>query len=248
MTPALRVQGLSHRFGGLQAVNAVSFDVGVGTRAAIIGPNGAGKTTLFHLISGELLPTSGQIWAFGRDITRMSAHRRAAVGLGRTYQLTTLFPRLTVLENILLGVQALERTRYVALRPLRTFTRLYDRARELLDPLDLWAVRDAAVAQLSYGEQRQLEIALALATRPRLLLLDEPTAGLSPAETQRVLGIIRELPREITILLIEHDMAVVFGTCERIVVLHQGEVVADGAPDEVAGDRRVQEIYLGVRR
>jgi branched-chain amino acid transport system ATP-binding protein len=248
MTPALRVQGLSRRFGGLEAVSAVNLEVAAGTRTAIIGPNGAGKTTLFHLISGELPPTSGQIWAFGRDITRMSAHRRAAAGLGRTYQLTTLFPNLTVLENILLGVLALERTRYVALRPLRTFTRLYDRAQELLEPLDLWAVRDATVARLSYGEQRQLEIALALATRPRLLLLDEPTAGLSPAETQRVLGIVRELPREITVLLIEHDMAVVFGTCERIVVLQQGEVVADGTPDEVAGDRRVQEIYLGVQR
>jgi branched-chain amino acid transport system ATP-binding protein len=178
----------------------------------------------------------------------MPAHRRTGMGLGRTYQLTTLFPKLTVLESILIGVQAIERTRYVALRPLRAFTRLYDRARALLEPLDLWTVRDTIVAQLSYGEQRQLEIALALATRPRLLLLDEPTAGLSPAETERVLGIVRELPREITILLIEHDMAVVFGTCERIVVLHQGEIVADGAPDEVAGNRRVQEIYLGVRR
>jgi branched-chain amino acid transport system ATP-binding protein len=248
VTPVLRTQGLSRRFGGLQAVSSVNLTVAPGTRTAIIGPNGAGKTTLFHLISGELLPTSGQIWAFGRDITRMPAHRRTAAGLGRTYQITTLFPRLTVLENILLGVQALDRTRYVALRPLHTFTRLYDRARELLEPLDLWEVRDTTVARLSYGEQRQIEIALALATRPRLLLLDEPTAGLSPAETQRVLGIVRGLSREITTLLIEHDMAVVFGTCERIVVLHQGEIVADGAPDQVAGDRRVQEIYLGVRR
>lgn len=247
MTSALRVDRVSRVFGGLQAVRDVSFDVEPGARLAIIGPNGAGKTTLFNLISGELPCTGGRIVAFERDITRLQAHRRAAAGLGRTYQLTNLFPRLTVLENLLLAAQALQRVRYVALRPIRIYAQLYERARTLLEPLGLWEVRDVPVAELSYGDQRQLEIALALATQPRILLLDEPTAGLSPAETQHVLLIIRGLPREITILLIEHDMAVVFGVCERIVVLHQGEVVAAGAPDAVARDARVQEIYLGVR-
>lgn len=247
MTSALRVDRVSRVFGGLQAVRDVSFDVEPGARLAIIGPNGAGKTTLFNLISGELPCTGGRIVAFERDITRLQAHRRAAAGLGRTYQLTNLFPRLTVLENLLLAAQALQRVRYVALRPIRIYAQLYERARTLLEPLGLWEVRDVPVAELSYGDQRQLEIALALATQPRILLLDEPTAGLSPAETQHVLRIIRGLPREITILLIEHDMAVVFGVCERIVVLHQGEVVAAGAPDAVARDARVQEIYLGVR-
>jgi len=247
MTSALRVDRVSRVFGGLQAVRDVSFDVEPGARLAIIGPNGAGKTTLFNLISGELPCTGGRIVAFERDITRLPAHRRAAAGLGRTYQLTNLFPRLTVLENLLLAAQALQRVRYVALRPIRIYAQLYERARALLEPLNLWEVRDVPVAELSYGDQRQLEIALALATQPRILLLDEPTAGLSPAETQHVLRIIRGLPREITILLIEHDMAVVFGVCERIVVFHQGEVVAAGAPDAVARDARVQEIYLGVR-
>jgi branched-chain amino acid transport system ATP-binding protein len=247
MTPVLRVQRVSRVFGGLQAVREVSFDVEPGVRLAIIGPNGAGKTTLFNLISGELPCTGGRIVAFERDITRLPAHRRAAAGLGRTYQLTNLFPRLTVLENLLLAAQALQRVRYVALRPIRIYAQLYERARTLLEPLNLWEARGVPVAELSYGDQRQLEIALALATQPRILLLDEPTAGLSPAETQHVLRIIRGLPREITILLIEHDMAVVFGVCERIVVLHQGEVVAAGAPDAVARDARVQEIYLGVQ-
>jgi len=244
---ALRLQHVSCDFGGLQAVHDVSLEVPSGMRLAIIGPNGAGKTTLFNLISGELLPTAGRIEAFGTDITRLQPYRRTAIGLGRTYQLTNLFPRLTVLENMLLAVQALERTKYVALRTLRAYPYLFERARDLLAPLGLWEVRSVPVAELSYGDQRELEIALALGTRPRVLLLDEPTAGLAPGETQGVLGLIRDLPRTITILLIEHDMAVVFGVCERIVVLDHGEVVATGTPDEIARDPRVQQIYLGTR-
>lgn len=242
---ALRLQHVSRDFGGLHAVHDVSLEVPEGARLAIIGPNGAGKTTLFNLISGELLPNAGHIETFGVDVTRMPPHRRTAIGLSRTYQLTNLFPRLTVLENILLAVQALERTKYVALRRLQVYAFLFDRARDLLGPLGLWDVRNVPVAELSYGEQRELEIALALGTRPRVLLLDEPTAGLAPAETQGVLGLIRDLPRAITMLLIEHDMAVVFGVCDRIVVLDHGEVVATGTPDEVARDLHVQQIYLG---
>lgn len=246
MTAALSLLHVSKAFGGLQAVREVSLDVAAGTRVAIIGPNGAGKTTLFNLISGELLPSAGHIAAFGVNITRLPPHRRTALGLGRTYQITNLFPRLTVLENLLLGVAGLDRAKASVLKPLRAYPHLFERARDLLVPLGLWKVRDVVVASLSYGDQRQLEIALALATRPRLLLLDEPTAGLSSAETQDVLEIVRGLPREITILLIEHDMAVVFGVCERIVVLHHGEVVAAGTPEEIRRDVRVQEIYLGV--
>lgn len=242
---ALRLEGVSRAFGGLQAVNNVSFEVEGGARLAIIGPNGAGKTTLFNLISGELLPTAGQIHAFDTEITRLAAHRRTALGLGRTYQLTNLFPRLTVLDNTVLAVQALDATRYIVHKPLRAFAHLYERAHALLQPLGLWDVRDVLVASLSYGEQRALEIAMALGTRPRLLLLDEPTAGLSPAETQTVQQIIRDLPREITILLIEHDMAVVFGICEAIMVLNHGEVVAFGTAEHVAHDARVRQIYLG---
>jgi branched-chain amino acid transport system ATP-binding protein len=245
MTTALRLEGVSRFFGGLGAVQNVTFDVETGARLAIIGPNGAGKTTLFNLISGELLPTAGHIYAFGRDVTHLAPHRRTALGLGRTYQITNLFPRLSVLENIVLAVQALERTKYVALKPQRAYAHLYERGRGLLDPLGLWDVRDVSVVSLSYGEQRALEIAMALAARPRLLLLDEPTAGLAHAETQTVQRIIRDLPREITILLIEHDMAVVFGVCERIMVLNYGEVVTAGSAENVAQDARVRQIYLG---
>lgn len=245
MTPLLRLDRVACHFGGLRAVNDVSMVVEPGLRAAIIGPNGAGKTTLFNIISGELLPTSGRIFLQGRDVTWMAPHRRVALGLGRTYQITNLFPRLTVLENILIAIQALEPTRYAVLRPLRGFAHLLDRAQDLLDPLGLWGVRDVTVSNLSYGDQRALEIGLALATRPCILLLDEPTAGLSPAETQEVLRIIRELPQSFTILLIEHDMAVVFGVCQRIVVLHNGEVIADGPPEHIRRDARVREIYLG---
>ncbi len=245
MNPALRLDGVSRTFGGLRALHNVSLELEDGARLAIIGPNGAGKTTLFNVISGELLPTAGRIEALGRDITRLPPHKRTAVGVGRTYQLTNLFPHLTVMENLLLGVAGLDRARYAALRPLRAFPHLFERAEALLRPLGLWDVRHATTSSLSYGEQRQLEVALALATRPRILLLDEPTAGLSSAETQSVLGVVRALPREITILLIEHDMAVVFGVCDRIVVLHHGDVVADGTSEEVRRDARVQRIYLG---
>jgi branched-chain amino acid transport system ATP-binding protein len=245
VTAALSLQAVGRAFGGLQAVRDVSFDVEPGARMAVIGPNGAGKTTLFNLITGETLPTSGRIRIFGRDVTRLPPNRRAALGLGRTYQVTNLLPRLTVLDNMLLASAGLERTKFSVLRPMRAFRHLHARAETLLSPLGLWEVRDATVSELSYGDQRQLEIALALASSPQILLLDEPTAGLAAAETRALMEIVRSLPREITILLIEHDMSVVFGTCGRIMVLHSGEVVADGTPEAIRDDDRVREIYLG---
>jgi len=245
VTAALSLGAVGRAFGGLHALRDVSFDVEAGSRVAVIGPNGAGKTTLFNLISGETLPTTGRIQMFGRDITRMLPNRRTALGLGRTYQVTNLLPRLSVLDNSLLAVAGLERAKFALLRPMRQFVHLHARAEALLSPLGLWDLRHTAVSELSYGDQRQLEIAMALASAPRVLLLDEPTAGLAAAETRALMQIVRALPPEITILLIEHDMAVVFGTCERIIVLHAGEVVADGTPDVIRDDRRVREIYLG---
>lgn len=245
MTAVLSLDRVVRTFGGLQAVREVSFSVEAGARVAVIGPNGAGKTTLFNLISGELLPTAGHIDALGHTITRLAPHRRTALGLGRTYQITNLFSRLSVLENMLLAAAGLDRARYAVLRPMQAFPHLHERARALLTPLGLWELRDEAVSTLSYGDQRQLEIALALASGPRVLLLDEPTAGLSPAETQGVMQIVRGLPREMTILLIEHDMAVVFGVCDRILVLHHGEMIAAGPPEAIRRDPRVREIYLG---
>jgi branched-chain amino acid transport system ATP-binding protein len=245
-TSALAVEGLSHDFGGLRALDAVSFEVAEGERLVILGPNGAGKTTLFNLVTGLLSPTAGRIALFGRDVTRLAPHRRARLGLGRTFQITTLFPRLTVLQSVLLAVQGADRARFTLHRPLAAFPRLFSRAEHLLDEWSLIERRDVPTRQLSYGEQRQLELLLALAAEPKVLLLDEPTAGLSPAETASVAAMIRRFPRDVTILLIEHDMDVAFELAERVIVFHYGRVVTAGPRDEIRRDARVAEIYLGI--
>ncbi len=242
---ALSLSNVSKAFGGLHAVDGVSLQVRTGERRAIIGPNGAGKTTLFNLISGELPPTEGRITLFGRDVTRFSPHRRAAIGLARTYQITNLFPRLTVLENCLLAVQALTPAKLHLHRALSRYPALFERARSVLDAVGLTGKEGETVRNLSHGEQRQLEIALALAGTPKLLLLDEPTAGLSPAESQMMTALLKKLDPAITILIIEHDMDVAFELTNRITVLHFGKVVADGLGDEVKANPLVQEIYLG---
>jgi branched-chain amino acid transport system ATP-binding protein len=246
MTAAvLNLTAVSKSFGGLTAVNDVSLAVGPGERRAIIGPNGAGKTTLFSLISGEQLPTSGRIELFGRDITRLASHRRAALGLTRTYQITNLFPRLSVMENCLLAVQALSPMKFHMHRDLRRYPAIIERTRSALDAVSLLDKARATVRDLSHGEQRQLEVALALAGAPKLLLLDEPTAGLSPAESLMMTALLKKLDPSITLLIIEHDMDVAFQLTDRITVLHYGRVVADGMRDEVTANPLVQEIYLG---
>ncbi|MBI4594437.1 MAG: ABC transporter ATP-binding protein [Candidatus Rokubacteria bacterium] len=243
--PALSLADVSKEFGGLRAVDGVNLTVRTGERRAIIGPNGAGKTTLFSLISGEQPPSGGRITLFGRDVTRLAPHRRARLGLSRTYQITNLFPRLTVLENCLLAVQALSPVKLHLHRPMTAYPELFTRARSVLDAVGLSDKAGEAVRNLSHGEQRQLEIALALAGTPKLLLLDEPTAGLSPAESQLMTALLKKLDPAITILIIEHDMDVAFQVTDRITVLHYGRVVADGLGDEVKASPLVQEIYLG---
>src|SRR5688572_13517402 len=225
---ALSLSKVGKSFGGLRAVDGVTLEVRSGERRAIIGPNGAGKTTLFHLISGELPVSDGRIELFGRDVTRAAPHRRAALGLSRTYQITNLFPRLTVLDNCLLAVQALNPVKLHLHRALTRYPELFDRARTVLESVGLGAKATAVVRDLAYGEQRQLEIALALAGSPRLLLLDEPTAGLSPAESQLMVELLKRLDPAISILIIEHDMDVAFEVTDRITVLHYGRVVAEG--------------------
>ncbi len=241
----LELDQICRRFGGLEAIRDVCLSVPAGTRRAIIGPNGAGKTTLFNIITGELAPTSGRLQLFGRDVTRLPAHARAAMGLGRTFQITNLFGPLTVEENVLLAAQALSPSKYAMARPLSRDVAVRDRARALLEPAGLWAKRDVEVRVLSYGEQRQLEVLLALAGRPRLLLLDEPAAGLSPGERREMARFIKGLDSELTILLIEHDMDVAFEVVEAITVLHFGCVIAQGSKAEVRANPSVQEIYLG---
>src|SRR6267378_7726202 len=225
---ALRLERVSKVFGGLRAVDGVELAVRPGERRALIGPNGAGKTTLFNLISGELSASAGSITLFGRDVTRAAAHRRAALGLARTFQITNLFPSLTVLENCLLAVQALTPLKLAMHRPLARYVGLRARAGAALEAVGLGDRAGATVKRLSHGEQRQLEIALALAGSPRLLLLDEPTAGLSPAESHAMTALLKTLDPAITLLVIEHDMDVAFALTDRITVLHYGKVVADG--------------------
>ncbi len=242
---ALNLSNVSKAFDGLRALDGVSLAVTAGERRAIIGPNGAGKTTLFGLISGETRATEGRITLFGRDVTRLPPHRRAALGLARTYQITNLFPRLTALENCLLAVQALTSAKLHLHRALSSYTDHLTRARSVLEAVGLEGKEDEVVRNLSHGEQRQLEIALALAGAPKLLLLDEPTAGLSPAESHMMTALLKKLDPAITLLVIEHDMDVAFELTNRITVLHYGKVIADGLSHEVKVNPLVRETYLG---
>ena len=242
---ALKLERVTRDFGGLRAVDGVGLEVRPGERRALIGPNGAGKTTLFNLISGALPVSAGRISLFGRDVTRAPARRRAAQGLARTFQITNLFPDLTVLDNAVLAIQAHMPSRFSMLRPVGAFRELQAGARATLDAVGLAPVASAVVRNLSHGEQRQLEIALALAGRPRVLLLDEPTAGLSPAESRLMAGLLSRLDPAITVLMIEHDMDIALELSSHVTVLHYGCVIADGSREEVRADPQVREIYLG---
>ena len=242
----LVVEKVSKNFGGLRALDNISFSVESGDRLALIGPNGAGKTSLFNLISGISRPSRGRIFLFGRDVTKASPHQIAGLGVGRTFQITSLFPALTVQENMLLSIESLDRTKFSLFRPINSYKHLFTLSQSILEEWGMQDKQDTLVRNLSYGEQRQLEIALALSQNPKLLLLDEPTSGLSPAETTAVTSMIQTLPKDITILIVEHDMDVVFKVAERFIVLHLGMILATGSPDEIRGNKRVQEIYMGV--
>ncbi len=241
----LSVRHVSRRFGGIVAVDDVTLELLPGERRVILGPNGAGKTTLFNVIGGQDRPNTGKLYLFGRDITNMSAHARAALGLSRTFQITNVFPNLSVEENVLLSVQSLQRTRMVMYRPLRSYASLNARAEQLLEEWGLWDKRNLAARNLSHGDQRLLEIVMALHGKPRLLLLDEPTAGLSTEESQRVASVIANLDPAITILLIEHNMDVAFEIASWVTVMHHGRIVSDGPPKQVREDPVVLGIYLG---
>ena len=242
---ALQVEQLSHSFGGLLALGDVNLAVAPGERLAIIGPNGAGKTTLFNIVTGIVRPSAGRIRLFGQDVTRLPPHRRAQLGLARTFQITTLFPRLTVLDSVLLAVQGLDPVRFTLHRAREAYGHLRERAESLLTEWGLADRGHAVTGRLSYGEQRQVELILALAGAPKVLLLDEPTAGLSPAETASVAEMIRRFSRDTTILLIEHDMDVALELVDRVTVLFQGRVLAEGSKDKIRSDPEVAAIYLG---
>jgi len=244
-TPVLEVKDLSKSFGGLQAVRNVTFSVMPGDRKAIIGPNGAGKTTMFNLITGIIAASSGQVLLFGRDVTTWPSHRRTTMGMARTFQITSLFPKLTVLDNVVLAIQGLRRSKFVMWRLLSSYSDVYDKAHSLLEQAAFLDRKDTEVRYLSHGEQRQLEVVLGLASDPTILLLDEPAAGLSSGESVEMTKFLMRLNPNLAILLIEHDMDVVFDLAQRISVLHFGAILETGSPDEIKKSRRVQEIYLG---
>jgi branched-chain amino acid transport system ATP-binding protein len=242
---ALAVRDLDKSFGGLRVTSAVSLAVEAGERRLIIGPNGAGKTTLFNLITGELRPDRGAITLFDRDITRTPSRRRFHLGVARTYQIITLFPRETLLRNVTLALLGLSRQRWNPFIRLERQASLLARAREVLGRVGLDHLADRPLAQTSYGERRRVEIAMALAQSPRVLLLDEPFAGLSIEERRDVLRLVAGIPRDVTIVMIEHDMDVALDFAERITVLHFGEVVVEGTRGEVVAHPRTKAIYLG---
>jgi branched-chain amino acid transport system ATP-binding protein len=243
---ALRIEGLSKSFGGVLALSEVSFAVSGGEKLAIIGPNGAGKTTLLNLINGQLSPTGGRIIFFGQDITALSTHFRARLGMARAFQLINLFPGLTTLENILLALGGTEPGRVRLFRPATTYKKLYEEAEKFLNTVDLWPKRNELVRNISYGEQRKMEIGLGLVTRPKLLLLDEPNCGLSTAENSDLIQKLANLGEGIPIVIVSHDMDLVFGIADRVMVLHQGRVIADGLPKEIEDNPEVKEVYTGI--
>jgi branched-chain amino acid transport system ATP-binding protein len=243
--PLLRVEKLVRRFGGILATDHVSLDVAKGELHAIIGPNGAGKTTLISQLTGHLSPNSGNVFLGGRDITGMPAYRRSALGLARSFQITSLLPDFTAADNVALAAQAHHGHSFRFWGNARKEKALRDAGQAALDRVGLGGRADVLVSRLSHGEQRELELAVALATRPQLLLLDEPMAGLGVTESARMVKLLQELRREVTIVLVEHDMAAVFALADRISVLVYGRVIASGAPGDIRQNDEVKRAYLG---
>jgi branched-chain amino acid transport system ATP-binding protein len=242
---ALAVRNLSKSFGGLRVTASLNLAVEPGERRLIIGPNGAGKTTLFNLITGELRPDSGSIQLFGQDVTRIASRKRAHLGMARTYQIITLFPRDTILRNAMLALLGLSPMRWNAWRPLHRQQDLLERARAALRRVGLDRIADRPLAETSYGEKRRVEIAMALAQNPKVLLLDEPFAGLSIDERRDVSRLLAAIPRDVTIVMIEHDMDTALDLADRISLLHFGEVIVEGTRAEVVANPRTREVYLG---
>lgn len=244
--PAVRLNSVTRSFGGLKAVENVSISIAKGMKHAIIGPNGAGKTTLFALISGELELSEGQVYMFGQDVSKWSATRRARNGLGRTYQITNVFTGLTVEQNITLAIRGNSNERLSVLKSSDPDASMSEVIDEVLERCGLLHRRHTLTGDMAYGEQRLLELAIALANRPKLLLLDEPAAGLSPAERAPMAETIRNLPKDLTVMLIEHDMELALGLADYVTCLYYGQVLASGTPKEIQDNPEVQSVYFGV--
>ncbi|HEY7246766.1 MAG TPA: ABC transporter ATP-binding protein [Xanthobacteraceae bacterium] len=241
----LQIEGLTKRFGGVLASDGISLAVPRGELHAVIGPNGAGKTTLVSQLAGEVAPDSGRIRFENAEITRLPSWRRSQRGLARSFQITSLFPDFTVLDNVALAVQSRAGHSFQFWHKAREETSLREPARAVLARLGLLGRADVLVSKLSHGEHRQIEIAMALATAPRMLLLDEPMAGMGPDESARMVKTLRELKRDLTIMLIEHDMEAVFALADRITVLVYGRIIACGTPEAIRADEQVRQAYLG---
>ena len=244
-SPALHIAGLCKTFGGLHVTRSVDLEVAQGERHLLIGPNGAGKTTLFNLIAGDLRPTAGSIRLLGRDVTALAPATRAQLGLARTYQIVTLFGRDTLLHNVKLALLGRSPSRWRHWGSFDHDTALSERGRAVLDSVGLGAKADLPLERTSYGEKRRLEIAMALAQEPQVLLLDEPLAGLSAQERETVTELLRTIDRKITIVMIEHDMEAALAFADRVTLLHYGEVILGGTRQQVVSDPRTREIYLG---
>jgi len=245
---ALRIDRLSKNFGGLRVLRDLSLTVEAGEYVAIIGPNGAGKTTLLNVITGELSANTGRLYLFGKDITAMPTHQRVHAGLGRSFQITRLFYDVTALDNISLALQASRPSRYQMFRRAASYSEVFAEAEGLLKAIDLWDKKDELAAGISYGEQRKMEIILALASKPKLLLMDEPTSGLAPAEIDGFIRMVKTLAAGTTLVFAAHDMDVVFDLAHRVIVLYYGQIIAEGTPEQIQGNRKVKEIYLGVEK
>jgi branched-chain amino acid transport system ATP-binding protein len=242
--PILEVRGVTQRFGKFTALNNVSVAFSPGQLTAIIGPNGAGKSTFFNVISGAISPTAGSIEFAGRQIAGAPQHQFARMGISKSFQITNIFRQLSARENVRLAAQ-MRSSRFAFLRRRDGLTEVAAQAERLLERVGLSALGDANAADLAHGQQRALEIAMALASKPRLLLMDEPTAGMSPEETLVMMDLIRSLASECTVILVEHKMKMVMGLCERLIVLHHGELLAQGTPEEIRGNDEVKRVYLG---
>jgi branched-chain amino acid transport system ATP-binding protein len=241
--PVLRTEGLTIRFGGLTALNNINFEIGHGEIRAVIGPNGAGKSTFFNCVTGVLRPTAGRIRFMGEDITGQPPDVISQKGIARSYQITNILPNATTLENVRIAAQS-RRHGWSMFKHYTAFRDIIDKAEAVLQSVGLAAKADELAANLSHGEQRNLEIGIALATEPKLLCLDEPTAGMSPAETHDTMALVRRIAKDLTILIVEHDMQVVMELADKITVLHYGEILAEGKPAEIQQNPRVLEVYL----
>ena len=243
---ALSIKGLSKSFGAVEVLKEISLDVAQGEHVAVIGPNGAGKSTLLNVISGDLSADAGQVSLLGRDMTHLPPNRRVHHGMARSYQLTRVFHTRSVLQNTLLALHGKRRSRFQMVRSALSYREILSQAERLLTLLGLWEKKDRLVSQVSYGDRRKMEITLSLALEPRVLLMDEPSAGLDLGEIHDFIALIRSLSKDITVLFAAHDMDVVFGLADRVVVLYYGHFIATGTPEEIKTNPQIRAIYLGM--